>query len=315
MSGFAFDLIDLRLFLRVVEAGSITAGARASHLSLAAASARVLGMEAALAIALLTRGRRGVQPTEAGLALAKHARDVLLRAEQLRLDLEAQARGHHATLTLLGTSAAIREYLPDALADFLVRHADVNIVTAEASGEDAVQAVLEGAADIAFVTERTSAQGLESFEFILNGFALVVPRGHALAHEARGRAITIASADACDIVGLPEGSALQDTWDARAAARGVRLNYRVRVPSFDAQARLIERGVGVAMMPDTAAQRFSATMALEALPLSDPFLNRRLLLCVRRLDALPPVAQALVAQLLAGRTPGPSRQPHQPSTA
>ena len=32
---FRFDLLDLRLFLNVVEAGSITAGAEASHLGLA----------------------------------------------------------------------------------------------------------------------------------------------------------------------------------------------------------------------------------------------------------------------------------------
>jgi DNA-binding transcriptional LysR family regulator len=36
-----FDLVDLRLFLHVAEAGSITAGAEHAGLSLASASARV----------------------------------------------------------------------------------------------------------------------------------------------------------------------------------------------------------------------------------------------------------------------------------
>jgi DNA-binding transcriptional LysR family regulator len=295
----SFDLTDLRLFVHIVDAGSITAGARASHLSLAAASARVLRMETALATPLLTRGRRGVQPTAAGHALAQHARPVLQQAERLRLDLQDQARGAKGHITLLGTSAAVREYLPDTLGDFLARHPQVNVSVAEAVGEDAVQAVLDGSADIALVTERTSAQGLQTFFFVVNGFALVLPRGHPLVQEARGAAVSIVRAEDCDIVGLPKGSALQDTWEARAAARGARLNYRVRVPSFDAQVRLIERGVGVAMLPEAKAQRLARHRAVEVLRLSDPYLNRRLLICVRQLAALPAYTQSLVECLRA----------------
>lgn len=292
-----FDLTDLRLFLHVVEGGSITAGARAAHLSLAAGSERVLGMEQALATPLLTRGRRGALPTAAGLALVQHARTVLQQAEQLRLDLEEHARSSKHQIALTGTSAAIREYLPDALGDFLARHAQVNISVAEAASEESVRAVLAGSADIAFVTERPAIEGLDFFPFVVNRFALAVPRGHPLVQAANGRVISEALADGCDVVGLPEGSALQDTWDARASGRGATLNYRVRVPSFDAQLRLIERGVGVAILPEATARRGARTMAIEVLPLSDPYLIRQLLICVQRFGALPPYTQSLVEHL------------------
>ncbi len=295
-----FNLVDLRLFLHIVERGSITAGAEAAHLSLAAGSARVLGMEEALATPLLTRGRRGVLPTAAGLALMEHARTVLQQAERLRLDLEALARSRKHHIALTGTSAAIREYLPDALGDFMARHPAVNLSVAEAASEESVQAVLAGSADIAFVTERPAIAELEFFPLVENRFALVVPRGHPLVQAAGGRVISEALADGCDVVGLPEGSALQDTWDTRAAGRGATLNHRVRVPSFDAQLRLIERGVGVAIMPAATARRGARTMAIEVLLLSDPYLIRRLLICVQRLSALSPYAQRLIEQLRAG---------------
>ena len=70
-----FDLIDLRLFLAVVDAGSITHGAAEAGMSLPAASERLRDMEAAGEVLLLRRGRRGVSPTEAGEALAYHARN------------------------------------------------------------------------------------------------------------------------------------------------------------------------------------------------------------------------------------------------
>jgi DNA-binding transcriptional LysR family regulator len=300
---FRFDLTDLRLFLRIVEAGSITAGAQAAHLSLAAASVRVLGMEQALASPLLIRGRRGVTVTAAGLTLARHARTVLEQAERLKLNLEQLARSVKSHIALIGTSAAIREYLPDSLGDFLAQHPQVNVSVAEAVGEEAVQAVLDGLADIAFVTDRTSVKGLDSLPFVLNRFALVVPHGHPLVLEAHGRPISIVRGDGYDIVGLNEGSALQDSWERRAADRGVSLKYRVRVPSFDAQLRLIEHGVGVAMLPEATARRAARTMAIEVLPLSDPYLVRRLLVCARSFGALPPDSQRLVQMLLAEHAP------------
>jgi DNA-binding transcriptional LysR family regulator len=311
---FDFDLTDLALFVSVVDSGSITAGASTSNLSLAAGSERVRGMEKALDTPLLTRGRRGVLPTAAGLALLQHAQTVLQQAGRLRLDLETEARSGTQHIALIGTSAAMREYLPDALGDFLAAHPQVNVSVAEAASEDSLQAVLVGSADIAFVTERAAPPGLELYPFATNRFALAVPRNHPLVQEANGHEISESLADQCDVVGLPAGSALQDTWEQRAAARGATLNYRVRVPSFDAQLRLIERGVGIALLPEATARRGARSMAITVLPLSDAFLMRQLLICVRRLSALPVQAQRLVARLRAASTaPGVAQAGHQAS--
>lgn len=54
-----FDLTDLRLFVNIVDAGSITGGAGQTHMTLASASQRVLGMESDLGSALLLRSRLG----------------------------------------------------------------------------------------------------------------------------------------------------------------------------------------------------------------------------------------------------------------
>jgi hypothetical protein len=45
-----FDLVDLRLFLHVADAHSITHGARRANLALASASERIRGMEKMLAL-------------------------------------------------------------------------------------------------------------------------------------------------------------------------------------------------------------------------------------------------------------------------
>ncbi len=71
------DLADLQLFLCIADAGSITAGAQRANLALASASERLRKMESAVGVALLERRPRGVITTEAGEALAHHARLML----------------------------------------------------------------------------------------------------------------------------------------------------------------------------------------------------------------------------------------------
>jgi DNA-binding transcriptional LysR family regulator len=84
-----FDLVDLQLFVAVADSRSITQGAARCNLALASASARIKGLEEALGVALLTRGRRGVAPTAAGENMLGHARGVLGDVENMRGDLAA----------------------------------------------------------------------------------------------------------------------------------------------------------------------------------------------------------------------------------
>src|SRR5262245_50764961 len=99
-----FDLTDLRLFVEVVDAGSITAGAERSALALAAASTRIRNMEAALGAPLLARSRQGVTPTAAGRMLLKHARTLLAQAARMREDLSAYAGGRSGEVKLLANT-------------------------------------------------------------------------------------------------------------------------------------------------------------------------------------------------------------------
>ncbi|WP_142838318.1 LysR family transcriptional regulator, partial [Klebsiella pneumoniae] len=87
------DLADLRLFIAIVDSGSITGGAAMAHLALASASERVRKLEAEVGVPLLQRHARGVTLTEAGEVLARHARPLLAQQQRLRQAMSAFARG------------------------------------------------------------------------------------------------------------------------------------------------------------------------------------------------------------------------------
>src|SRR5215468_3593768 len=122
-----FDLTDLRLFVHVAEAGSITHGAARSNMALASASERIRAMEDALGVPLLERKRRGVQLTPAGSALLHHARIVTEQLEQMRGELSGYAKGLRCHIRVLANTVAIAELLPAALAAFLSEHPNVDV--------------------------------------------------------------------------------------------------------------------------------------------------------------------------------------------
>lgn len=291
-----FDLSDLRLFLNVVEAGSITHGAERMHLAIAAASTRIRNMEAALGTPLLLRQRQGVKPTPAGRSLVHHARVLLQQAERMHGELAQFAEGIKGQVRLLSNTNALTEFLPEPLSDFLASHPQVNIDLEERLSDEIVAAVAEGAADIGIVAGTVEVAGLETLPFRTDRFVLVVAAEHPLATVER---IFFAEVLDFDFVGLDRTSALQRFLAEKAERVGRRLKLRVQLRSFDAVCRLVECNVGVGVVPATTAERHAQTMSIHRIELSDEWALRKLTICVRREADLPTYARELVRHLAA----------------
>ena len=289
-----FDLVDLRLFLRVAEAESITRGAERANLALASASARIRGMEERLGVALLTRGRRGVALTAAGRNVAEHARVVLRQVDHMIGDLGAYARGLKGSIRVLSNTAALSEHLPRLLASFLSGNPGIDIDLEERESADIVAAVASGNADIGIASDAALSAGVETYPFRSDHLVLVAARGDAL---ARRRQAWLKDVVGRDFVGLARGSALQRHLAGQAARLGAMMALRIRVGSFDAVCRLVEAGVGIGIVPEAAARRCRRSMAIRSIRLRDPWAERRLTICVREARALPAAARRLVEHL------------------
>jgi DNA-binding transcriptional LysR family regulator len=286
-----FDLADLSLFRHVVEAGSITHGAGRAHLALAAASTRVRNMEEALGAALLVRSRAGVTPTQAGRTLLQHARTILAQAERLREDLGAYAGGLGGQVRLLSNTNALTEFLPETLSSFLAVHPHVSVDLEERLSDEIVGLIAEGVADIGIVAGTVDPGRLTTYPFRTDRFVLVVAHDHALARRAK---IGFAEVLDHDFVGLDRASALQRFLADKSARAGRPLRLRIQLRSFDAVCRLVERNVGVGIVPETTARWAAKTMAIKAVELTDSWALRDLTICVRDYKALPPYARQLV---------------------
>lgn len=289
-----FDLTDLRLFVHVVEAGSITHGAERMHLAVAAASTRIRNMEEVLGTALLHRERQGVHPSEAGRTLLHHARVLLQQAERMRGDLAEYADGLRGQVRLMSNTNALTEFLPEPLSAFLAAHPQVNIDLEERLSDEIVAAVADGTADIGIVAGTVEVAGLEVLPFRVDRFVLAVATNHPLSAVEE-----IAFADTLDFdfVGLDRASALQRFLSEKAERIGRRLRLRVQLRSFDAVCRLVECNVGIGVVPATTGERHAKTMSIHRIELTDEWAVRKLTICVRRHADLPIYARELVKHL------------------
>lgn len=268
-----YDLDDLRLFVDIVAEGSITAGARRMHLSLPSASARVRSLERQAGVALLVRGRRGVRPTPAGMALARHARDVLARTARLDSALASYTRAPTTSLTLLGGGSAMHRLLPRALVSFLREHPGVDVTVSESRTPRTVRMLTDGEADLGVVVDNEARdRGLRVEPLCDDSLVVVGQAGGVLAGRT---ALAYSEAAEHPMVGLHEGSALRRWIETNLGPHAPAVRYRTSVADLNVLVALVAAGVGLAVVPRRA---IDSEHLLDVCDLRDPWARRDLLL-------------------------------------
>jgi DNA-binding transcriptional LysR family regulator len=290
-----FDLVDLRLFVKVAEANSLTRGAERSFLSLAAASLRIKNLEEALGAKLLYRTARGVSPNEAGEVFLNHARTVLEQIERLQGDMQSYSSGVRGHVRLFANPTAISELLPGVLAQFFLIHEDITVDLQERLSPQIVRALHEGIADIGIVAANVRVDGLETLPYKKDPLVLAVPLEHPLAQVPH---IHFADALEYEFVGLDSHSATHSFLQQEMAQLGRVMRQRIQVGSFDAMCRMIEANVGIGVLPDMAARRHARSHRIRIVQLLDEWAIRELRICVRARSELPVFARELIDFIL-----------------
>lgn len=291
-----FDLTDLRLYVATANEGNLTRAAAQRHLSLAAASARIKALEVQAGLPLLYREARGVRLTPAGEAFLHHARGVLRQADQLRREMQDYSGGLRGHVRLFANTTAVTDFLPEILPAFLNANPQVNVDLQEKPNAEIARGVLDGSADLGIVAGQIDTLGLRAIHFSTDHLVLVVPRGHRLARRKR---IDFAQTLDEDAVGMQEGSTIQTFLAQVTEKLGKPLKLRIQLSSFDAMCRMIGAGVGVGVVPESAARRNLVPMNLVQIELNDAWAVRERYVLVRDGESLPAYAQSLIDTLCA----------------
>lgn len=290
-----YDLVDLRLFMNVAEAGSLTRGAERTFISTGAASMRIKNLEQSLQTKLLVRRNQGMELTAAGEVLHRHAIEVFRTLERMHGELQAYAKGLKGHLRIFANTTAITEILPEMVGRFMASHPQVDIELEERLSSEIARAVIDGTVDIGILAGNIQTDGLEMRPFQQDRLVVAVPAGHLIA--AKGR-IEFCETLSFNFVSLHRDSAIHDFLAQIAAELGAELNIRIRVSGFEAMIRMIEADVGIGVLPASVAHRMKDNHRIATIDLVDDWARRELRICAREFDDLPEFARELVDFLI-----------------
>lgn len=272
------DLRQLRYLVALAEEGSFTRAAAAVHIAQPAVSQQIRRLEDELGLALVERTTRRVTLTDAGELLVIRARRILSELEAAEKELQALSGMYagHVTIGAMHTMGPVDLSL--ALALFTERHPNVQFTVREHSSEEMAEMLRVDELDLAFlsVTERIESHGLGLHQLVSEELVVLLPRSHPLGERREVRMAELADQP---FISFRIGARLREL--LMSAGRQARFEPRVTLESNDSQRvrQLVSRGLGVAILPRSDAERPGADVAVATL--LEPALRRDITLAWR----------------------------------
>lgn len=291
-----YDLYSLQLFLAVALHKNIARAAEAQNIAASAVSKRISDLERSIGATLLYRRQRGVDLTPAGNELLRYAQSIERLLEQMEANMSEFADGLRGHIRIAANTSSITQFLPEDLAEFVERHPELRLELTELTSDAIIGVVTEGFADVGIFSGVVDAKDLDCVTYRQDTLVVIAPRGHPIGTLEHARLTDIVG---YSLVGLQTGSSLQAFLTQEAAKHGARLRTRVEVVSFDGVRRMVEAGLGIAILPFGAAEPYLESSNLVLVPIDETWATRSLKLGVRDKAALTRPVRLLIDHLLA----------------
>ena len=224
-----FDITTLRLFVCVVEQGNIAEASRINHIAASAISKRISDLEGRAGVNLLYRLRGGVEPTEAGIALMRRAKRILLLLEDMDAELSEYTNGMRGQVRFWANTSSITQFLPEDLTRYVERFPEVGIELREETSQVIIDGIREGLTDLGVFSGHVDSVDLETRTYRHDALMVILPPGHALEGRDQVKLDDIAP---FDNVGLQDGSSLQNKLMSEAASLDIPLRFSCESAGF-----------------------------------------------------------------------------------
>ena len=183
------DVRRLRVLSEVAARGSFSAAADALSLTQSAVSQHVAALEREVGLALVERGTRPVELTEAGHALTRHATGIFARLDDAEQELGEIAGRRRGRLRFGSFPTALVTLAPPAFARFRRRHPEVTLTVVDDHLQRLLPRLGRGELDLALIYrhEALSTATATSTATVLleDEFRVVLPARHRLTRRTR----------------------------------------------------------------------------------------------------------------------------------
>jgi DNA-binding transcriptional LysR family regulator len=247
---------QIEAFQGVIATGSVTETAAILGVSQPAVTRLLQDLEAQVGFALFRRAGRSLHPTQEARMLADTVHRALGGLDRIREAAEAIRDFREARLMLVTTSSFAVRVLPDLVAAFARRRPGAAVSLDVQSTDDAVEWLAAEAFDFGFSCAPTASPRLRRRPLLRGQAACLVPETHRLAAMPVVRA---ADLDGESLIGYRADARFRHEVDAALREAGARAVVRYEARTTEAMVRLVERGLGVAVVGTARVEDFAAT--------------------------------------------------------
>ena len=275
---------QLEAFVEVARLGSVTRAADALYATQPTLTARLKGLEQELDAQLFVRSQRGMRLSDAGRAFLPYAERTLDSVSSGRRLLAELARGEAGQLAL-GAAPAVSTYvLPRILTRFRRTHPKVSLAVRTGHSEEVLELVLREQVQIGLGRALRHPQ-LEAIPLYDDELVLVVDPKHAFAEEQEIGPDELVEVQLIlfDRTSSYRRMTSEFFEGVGAVPRGV-----MELDNIDAAKKMVEQGLGIALLPHTAVAAELQAGSLKAVTLAGAESPRQRIVIFRRRDAGPP---------------------------
>ncbi|HET7205864.1 MAG TPA: LysR family transcriptional regulator [Terriglobales bacterium] len=263
------EIDQVETFLAVSTFGGFHRAAEALRVSQPAVSARIKALEESLGAKLFSRSRTGLTLSDAGKTFRPYAEQLLKAASQARQAVHELRPGSAGPLLVASALSISVYFLPDVLKRFQRAHPNMLVEIRSGHSKAVLEMVLSGDAEIGLARSLQHPE-VETFSLRDDPLLLVAHPKHGPKHARRARLEDVA---AWPLIVYERGSSDWTLTSGLFRRAGLVPNIAFEVDSIETAKRMVERGLGLAFLPQLAivheirSGRLSTVKILDAEPL------------------------------------------------
>ncbi len=284
------DINQLEVFLAVAQEKSFSRAAESLHRTQPAVSQAIRRLETELGEALFDRSSKDGTLTAAGRVLLDFAQQMMNLRHHAHSAIRELRDLHRGKLSLGANEYTVMCLLP-LIPIFRARHPQIKIEVKRSLASLIPGEILGRDVEIGVVSFKPNDQAIRSVPVAMDELALVVAPDHPLAAK---KVVSVRELGAESFIAHNVPSPYREKVVKTFEKYRTPLNISMEMPTLEAIKRLVEKGLGVALIPRLAAQAEIDRQQLAGLAVKEMRLERRVHLIYRKGATLSHAAKAFL---------------------
>jgi LysR family transcriptional regulator, low CO2-responsive transcriptional regulator len=291
---------QLRLFQALADKGSVSAAAKAMHVTQPTASMQLKEMSLAIGLPLYEVIGKKIYLTETGLSLAATAREMCQTWESFEQGVDATKGITRGQLRISVVSTA-KYFMPKLMGSFCKLHPSIDVSLEILNRDGVLERLRDNRDDLYIMSKPPSDLALIDEIVMPNPIVMIAASNDPLVKQAK---VSLAELSTCRFILREKGSGTRMAGDAHFAKAKFRPNIRLELGSNEAIKEAVAGGLGIGVISQHALHGHQKEHGASVIHVQGfPLLSSWHLVHLAAKN-LSPVAQAFKQHILVDKKPG-----------